>query len=206
MNHHHGHQHCHDDDHNCHHHQRFMGDVHRVHTWWWNICFPHSNLHQCVGYTSRIGVSGYLGKVHSSVWYQDLDTKIIWKANSTLHCRIPSEYNSLCGIRISQKGFSCTAGDGVLGYICCESINLKWNKWWSDKVETQSDNDPFKRKALPRCRVYAAIIIIANIMIVIIITRPWPAFSRQSQGGLWTGKLLALRLRRSARSENLPTF
>ena len=27
-------------------------------------------------------------------------------------------------------------------YTCCESINPKWNKWWSDKVEIESENDP----------------------------------------------------------------
>ena len=34
--------------------------------------------------------------------------------------------------------------------FCFESINRKWNKWWSDEVETEAVNDPLRKESLSK--------------------------------------------------------
>ena len=51
--------------------------------------------------------------------------------------------------------------------FCFESINRKWNKWWSDKVETEAVNDPLRKESLSEVSNARAPNIITSIVIVI---------------------------------------
>ena len=51
--------------------------------------------------------------------------------------------------------------------FCFEFINRKWNKWWSDKVETEAVNDPLRKESLSEVSNARAPNIITSIVIVI---------------------------------------